>query len=146
MSYNFNTCQSGGGFAAFAFYVYVSTAVILILQIVCCRFRLEREHLNCGFRNVYREWSEMIWIYITYNRMLKDIENFNYFFSKIFGFLFIASSFYTVFQVSVSYLTGMDKVITLIVTNTALPLVFMGIVYPNLFSGFVNMWVSKVYI
>ena len=127
----------GASFAVFTLYLYISVSVFAVLRVVCCKQRIEREYLNSRNHKIYLQWPQISWIYFNYIRICKDIENFNYFFSPVFAFLFLASASYAVFQFVVIYFSGVDTIITLVITNTALTLFFMGILSPSMFSGFV---------
>lgn len=116
-----------------------------ILRIICSIQRIEREYLNRRFRMIYYEWPDISWIYLKYIRIWKDVENFNFYGAKSFGFLFLASNSYVVFWCSsvVIFFTGYDSFIIVMTLNTALTLSFLCILLPCIFSGFMVIWVCR---
>ena len=101
------------------YYVFVSTATISILQLICFRQRIERNYLVHRRRAACLAWPEISWIYAKYIRIVKDTENHNYFFTKAFGFLFAAAASYAVFQFVVIFFHGYNEFIVGMTLNTS---------------------------
>lgn len=92
-------------------------------------------------RGVYLGWPEIRWIYCKYIRIVLDTENHNYFYSKAFGFLFMASASYAVFQFVVIFFNGYNSFIVGMTLNTSATLFQLSILSPCLFGQFLHAWV-----
>ena len=88
-------------------------------------------------------WPKISWISSKYIRIVEDTENHNHYFSKAFGFLFVASASYAVFQSVVIFFKGYDSFIVGMTLNTSATLFMLSILSPCMFGQFLHLWVSK---